>query len=97
VLDIIKHIVKQRLESLGDLNLIYETNEHYEFLLEKESKALFKLLIDVLEQRGKSTGCIGLKQKVIGFLSDVIKLRDYVVPLFTQQGIVVYLLQILFD
>lgn len=94
-----KHIAKQRLESLVDFNLAYDVqkNKHYEFLLERQNKSLFKLLIDVLEQRGDSPGCILLKQKVIGFLSDVIKLRDYVVPLFVQQGLVVYLLQILFD
>lgn len=74
-----------------------QKNKHYEFLLERENRSLFKLLIDVLEQRDESAGGVMLKQKVIGFLSDLIKLKDFVVPLFVQQSLVVFLLQILFD
>jgi len=34
---------------------------------------------------------------VVGILDDVIKIRDYVLPLFIEQGILVFLLKILFD
>lgn len=53
--------------------------------------------MDVLEQRGSSIAAIELKQAVLGILSDVIKIREYVATLFTEQGILVFLLKILFD
>ncbi len=53
--------------------------------------------MDVLEQRGSSKECIELKQRVIGMLVDVIRLGEYIIPLFLEQGILVFLLQILFD
>ena len=40
---------------------------------------------------------IELKQAVLGILNDVIKIREYVSTLFTEQGILVFLLKILFD
>ena len=53
--------------------------------------------MDVLEQRGSSMAAIELKQAVLGILNDVIKIREYVATLFTEQGILVFLLKILFD
>ena len=53
--------------------------------------------MDVLEQRGSSVAAIELKQAVLGILNDVIKIREYVSTLFTEQGILVFLLKILFD
>ena len=78
--------MKQRLEKQGELITAYDRpkHSHYEFLLANENRALFKLLIDVLEQRGNSPGCIVLKQKAIGFLTDVVKLGDFVVSLFVE-------------
>ena len=38
-----------------------------------------------------------MKQHVIGILDDLIKIRDYVLPLFIGQGLLVFLLQILFE
>ena len=58
---------------------------------------MLNLLWDVLEQQGDSIECIKLKQHVIGILGDVIKIKDYVLPLFSTQGILVFLLKILFD
>ena len=53
--------------------------------------------MDVLEQRGSSLAAIELKQAVLGILNDVIKIREYVLKLFTEQGLLVFLLKILFD
>ena len=107
VLDIVKHIVRKRLGAqAGDLN---EEDRHFEYLLGRNAsadqgdedaepnRAMLNLLIDVLEQQGDSKECIQLKQHVIGILDDLIKIRDYVLPLFIGQGILVFLLKILFD
>ena len=111
VLKIVQHIVKKRLgNQVGDLNHLHredmrfaalpqeqDEDQHCNYLLGSENKALRKLIMDVLEQRGSSKECIELKQRVIGMLVDVIRLGEYIIPLFLEQGILVFLLQILFD
>jgi len=105
----VKHIVKKRLGVQGgELNQAREYRfavqphdedeaSHCDFLLGPENHSLFKLLMDVLEQRRDSDECVELKHKVIDILNDVIKLQKYVLPLFSKRGIIVFLLKILFD